>query len=67
MVLARSITTAEQLLAAGCAEVWVVDPGARTVTVHTPDRSSRLFPADQTLSGGPALGGFQTPVAAIFE
>jgi hypothetical protein len=34
--------TADDLLAAGCLEVWSVDPGSRTVTVHTASHGSRL-------------------------
>ena len=30
-------------LAAGCLEVWSVDPGSRTVTVHTASHGSRLI------------------------
>ena len=39
---ARATAKVAGWLAAGCLEVWSVDPGSRTVTVHTASRGSTL-------------------------
>jgi len=52
-------------LAAGCAAVWVVDPGPRTVTVHERG-GSRVLTEGDVLRGDPVVPGFETPVAGIF-
>ncbi len=54
-----------QLLQAGTALVWLVDPQSRTVTVHTKDSTLTLREGD-TLTGGDVLPGFELPVADIF-
>lgn len=53
-------------IAAGARTVWVVDPDARSVTVHEPRRKPRLLGERQTLRGGSALPGLEIPVASIF-
>jgi Uma2 family endonuclease len=45
--------------------VWVVNPEARSVMVHTAD-SVRELKTDQKI-GDPLLPGFSTPVSAFFE
>jgi len=45
-------------LEAGAAAVWVVDPRARTVTVHDASRMSRVLEDAATLDGGVVLPGF---------
>ena len=52
--------------AAGTRSVWVVDPDARTVTVHAPDGPTREVAPHDTLAGDPVLPGFQLPIAALF-
>jgi len=51
---------------AGSLLVWVVDPDARTVTVHEPARESRVLDDARDLDGGHVLPGFVLPVRAIF-
>lgn len=54
-----------QLLAAGTALVWIVHPETRTVEVHTRSGAVTLE-ADDILSGGDVLPGFEIPVREIF-
>ena len=55
----------DDYLAAGTRAVWVVDPPARSVRVHRPDRPVlHLGPADW-LEGGELLPGLRLSVAAI--
>jgi len=54
-------------LQAGVRLLWIVDPQARRVTVHTPDQlPRRLGPAD-TLDGNNVLPGFALPLADLFD
>jgi Uma2 family endonuclease len=53
-------------LQAGCRAVWIIDPHARTVSVHPAGGSSELLNAGQTLEGGSILPGFKCPVTEIF-
>ena len=52
--------------AAGTRSVWVVDPDARTVTVHAPDGPTREVAPHDALDGDPVLPGFQLPIATLF-
>ena len=54
-----------QFLAAGTALVWIVYPETRTVEVHTQAGATTLE-ADDMLSGGDVLPGFEVPVREIF-
>jgi Uma2 family endonuclease len=47
--------------------VWVIDPYAKTVTVHAARAQPALFNVDQELSGEPHLPGLRVPVARLFE
>jgi Uma2 family endonuclease len=52
-------------LAAGCLEVWSVDPGSRTVTVHTAsDASTRVSEAGSFVST--AVPGLSVTLADLF-
>jgi Uma2 family endonuclease len=52
--------------AAGTRCVWVVDPDARTVTVHAPHEPTRRIAPHEDLDGDPVLPGFQLSIAALF-
>jgi Uma2 family endonuclease len=52
--------------AAGTRCVWVVDPDARTVTVHALDGTMRTVAPHDHLEGEPVLPGFRLPIAALF-
>lgn len=52
-------------LAAGCLEVWSVDPGSRTVTVHTASRGSRLLSEAETFVSA-AVPGLAVTIADLF-
>jgi Uma2 family endonuclease len=53
-------------LAAGCHEIWVLDPAARSVAVYGADRRARVFSADEELDGGTLLPGFVLPLGELF-
>lgn len=52
---------------AGVAQIWLVNPKWRTVTVYRPDRDPVMYNASQDLPGGPELPGFRVPVRGLFE
>ncbi len=47
--------------------VWVIDPKRRTVGIYTDVEQPVIINADQTLSGGDLLPGFEVPVHKLFE
>jgi Uma2 family endonuclease len=53
-------------LDAGVRLVWIVDPGARTVTVHALDRPLRTLRDGDDLDGGNVLPDFRVAVAELF-
>ena len=53
-------------LAAGSQMVVVVDPDARTLTVHRPHQSPQTLTEADTLEGGEVVPGWQMPVAEVF-
>jgi Uma2 family endonuclease len=53
-------------LEAGCLAVWVVDPDARTVSIHQRNREVVLLGTSDALGGGEIIPGFRIPVSAIF-
>lgn len=62
----RSAAKIRDWLAAGCLEVWSVDPGSRTVTVHRPNGAVTLGnDADAVTSI--VLPGFAVALADIFQ
>lgn len=54
-----------QLLAAGTALIWIVQPRTRAVEVHSPAGAVTLA-EDDILSGGDVLPGLEIPVRDIF-
>jgi len=52
-------------LAAGTQVVWVVDPRARTLVVHTSDQAPRTLGEADTLTGGEVLPGFAVVVREL--
>lgn len=64
---AEVLDKVEMYLKAGVRLVWVVDPRARTVAVHTPDRSVRLLTVGDELDGGVVLPDFRVAVAEVFR
>ena len=64
----RAITAdkVEDYLATGSRLVWVVDPQARTLIVHEPDRPTRTLRGTALLYGEPVLPGFLLPVDQLF-
>ena len=53
-------------LAAGTRLVWVVDPGARSVTVHRPAGAAAVVPEAGTLDGAPVFPDFRVRVRDLF-
>ena len=51
---------------AGVRVVWVVDPQARSVTVHEAGGRARTLHEADTLTGDDVLPGFRLPLAAFF-
>jgi Uma2 family endonuclease len=56
-----------EYLAAGVPLVWVVEPELRTVQVIRQDGSATRLRADDTLTGGDVLPGFECRVGELFE
>ena len=55
-----------EYLAAGVKLVWVVNPTSRTVRTH-PSANSGILTANDTITGGDVLPGFECRVAGFFE
>jgi Uma2 family endonuclease len=56
-----------EYLARGVRLVWVIDPKARTVTVHQPSQPSIILEREATLEGGAVVPGFHCPLDKIFK
>lgn len=50
----------------GTRQVWVVDPGARTVAVHGAGAPPRSLAGGDVLDGGDLLPGFSVPIRTFF-
>jgi Uma2 family endonuclease len=57
----------EQWLQAGAAMVWIVNPRARTVTVHRKGRDPRVLRENDVLNGEEVCPGFSVRVGEFFE
>ena len=55
-----------QWLESGAEAVWVIEPRAKTVTVHEGARGPRLFEQTDTLDGGSVLPGFALELRELF-
>lgn len=56
-----------EYLESGAQLVWIVDPEARTVTVHRPDGSANILREHETLTGEGVMVDFAVEVREIFE
>lgn len=54
-------------LHAGSQAVWVVEPRARTVTIHVAGGQMVTVGSNETLDGAPVLPGFKCAVSEIFR
>jgi Uma2 family endonuclease len=55
-----------EYLEGGVRVVWVLDPDARSVTVHRPGAEARVVWHDQTVEGEDLLPGFRLALSAFF-
>lgn len=72
-VLSEGNTAAEierkrhEYFAAGVELVWIVSPRQRTVEVWSTDRDCRILTAEETLTGGTVLPGFELRISDWFQ
>jgi Uma2 family endonuclease len=50
----------------GAKQVWIVDPGVKTITVYRSPTDVESFAVGQTLEGGDVVRGFSCAVADVF-
>ncbi len=62
----RMMRKVSDYLRSGVDMVWVIDPEARTVTVHRPGKGQRVYEEHEELDGEDVLPGFRCRVADIF-
>lgn len=55
-----------EYLTHGTRLVWVLDPGARTLTIHRPDRTPRILAEQDEIDGEDVLPGFRLALAELF-
>jgi Uma2 family endonuclease len=55
-----------EYFASGVRLLWLIDPGTRTATASTGEKTSVTLTEDQTLDGGEVLPGFQLPLRDLF-
>jgi Uma2 family endonuclease len=51
----------------GVRQVWVLNPGERTVSVYSSPKAVAILGPDDELDGGDVLPGFRVPVATLFR
>jgi Uma2 family endonuclease len=56
----------QEWLGAGTAQVWVINPRRRTVTVYRAPTDVTILSDQDTLDGGALLPGFRCPVRDLF-
>ena len=54
-------------LGAGCQAVWVVDSSSQTISTYELNRSARILGADDNLTGGNIVPGFDLKVSEVFR
>jgi Uma2 family endonuclease len=64
---ARIARKVSRYLQAGTELVWLVDPRARTVTVHQRGGDARVLAEHELLDGGDVIPGFQVRVGELFD
>jgi len=60
-------TKLEFYLDSGVQQVWFINPRVRTIIVHAPNESPRLYSDNMTLDGGTVLPGFSIPVKSLLD
>lgn len=56
-----------EYLAAGACLVWIVDPGARTVSVYHPSGDAHIYSGNEPVPGGDVLPGFSLRPSELFK
>jgi Uma2 family endonuclease len=64
---ARMQRKVAKYLAAGTRTVWVMDPGAMTITVYEKSGSFRTLTAADSIDAPTLIPGFSIPVRTLFE
>lgn len=63
---AEVLRKAQDWLAAGACEAWIVDPERRTVEIRRSDGPARILAEDEAIPGGELLPGLDLPVRELF-
>jgi Uma2 family endonuclease len=50
----------------GVRQIWIIDPQTRTIDIYTADAPPQTLTADDTLTGGTVLAGFEARVEVLF-